>query len=119
MEFDAATRENPPSEMSGCAGAVCVAPLELDGLKERDLVARLVDVARARAAVDGLLAQVAGRLVETNGRAATAWIMREYARVSGFQARCDTALAGDLAEHGLSGTLAAMWRGRSPRATRG
>ena len=119
MEFDAAAGENPPSEMSGCAGVVCVAPLELDGLKEQDLVARLVDVARARAAVDGLLAQVAGRLVETNGRAATAWIMREYTRVSSFQARCDTALAGDLAEHGLSGTLSAMWRGRSPRVTRG
>ena len=119
MEFDAAAGEDPPSEVSGCGGAVCVAPLELDGLKERELVARLVDVARARAAIDGLLAQVAGRLVETNGRAATAWIMREYTRVSSFQARCDTALAGDLAEHGLSDTLSAMWRGRSPRATRG
>ena len=97
--------------MAGCAGAVCVAPLELDGLKERDLVARLVDVARARAAVDGLLAQVAGRLVETNGRAATAWIMREYTRVSGFQARCDTALAGDLAEHDLGDTVAALSAG--------
>ena len=90
---------------------MCVAPLDLDGLKEQELVARLVDVARARAAVDGLLAQVAGRLVETNGRVATAWIMREYTRVSGFQARCDTALAGDLAEHGLSDTVAAMSAG--------
>ena len=108
MEFDAAAGEDPPSEVSGCGGAVCVAPLELDGLKEQELVARLVDVARARAAVDGLLAQVAGRLVETNGRAATAWIMREYTRVSSFQARCDTALAGDLAEHDLSDTVAAM-----------
>ena len=56
MEFDAASVENPPSEVAGCAGAVCVAPLDLDGLKERDLVARLVEVARARAQVDGLFA---------------------------------------------------------------
>ena len=90
---------------------VCVAPLDLDGLKERELVARLVDVAGARAAIDGLFAQVAGRLVETNGRVATAWIMLEYTRVSGFQARCDTALAGDLVEHGLSDTLSAMSAG--------
>ena len=111
MEFDAATVENPPSEVAGCAGVVCVEPLDLDGLKERELVARLVDVARARAALDGLFAQVAGRLVGTNGRVATAWIMREYTRVSGFQARCDTALAGDLAEHGLSDTVAALSAG--------
>ena len=110
-EFDAATVENPPSEVAGCAGVVCVEPLDLDGLKERELVARLVDVAGARAALDGLFAQVAGRLVGTNGRAATAWIMREYTRVSGFQARCDTALAGDLAEHGLSDTVAALSAG--------
>ena len=50
-------------------------------------------------------------MVETNGWAATAWIMREYTRVSGFQARCDTALAGDLAEHGLSDTVAALSAG--------
>ena len=81
MEFDAAAGENPPSDVAGCAGAVCVAPLELDGLKERELVARLVDVARARAQVDGLFAQVAGRL------------------------------AGDLVEHGLSDTVAAMSAG--------
>ena len=53
----------------------------------------------------------AGRLVETNGWAAMAWIMREYTRGSGFQARCDTALAGDLVEHGLSDTVAAMSAG--------
>ena len=50
MEFDAVAGENPPAEVPGCGGAVCVAPLDLDGLKERELVARLVDVARARAA---------------------------------------------------------------------
>ena len=111
MESGAASRENPVGEVAGCAGAVCVAPLDLDGLKERELVARLVDVARARTAIDGLFAQVAGRLVETNGRVATAWIMLEYTRVSGFQARCDTALAGDLVEHGLSDTLSAMSAG--------
>ena len=119
MEFDSAAGQDPSSEVAGCAGAVCVAPLELDGLKERELVARLVDVARARAAVDGLLAQVAGRLVETNGRVATAWIMREYTRVSGFQARCDTALAGDLTELDLGDTVAALSAGeitRGPRA---
>ena len=49
-------------------------------------------------------------MVETNGRVATA-IMREYTRVSGFQARCDTALAGDLAEHGPSDTVAALSAG--------
>ena len=111
MEFGAFAGENPPTEVSGCAGAVCVAPLDLDGLREQELVARLVDIAGARAQIDGLFAQVAGRLVETNGRAATAWIMREYTRVSGFQARCDTALAGDLVEHGLSATVAALSAG--------
>ena len=111
--------ENPPSDVAGCAGAVCVAPLELDGLKEPELVARLVEVAGARAAIDGLLAQVAGRLVETNGRVATAWIMREYTRVSGFQARCESRWRA-ISSSTVWGT---RWRrcrrGRSPLATRG
>ena len=76
-----------------------------------ELLARFVEVGRARDRINGLFAQMAGELVRRDGREATAWMMREYLRVSGLQARRDAALAGDLVEHDLGETVAAMCAG--------
>ena len=112
MEFDALTDRNPPCGACGCGrGGACGGlpePRRLDG---SELLARFVEVGRARDRMNGLFAQMAGELVRRDGREATAWMMREYLRVSGFQARRDAALAGDLVEHDLSDTVAAMCAG--------
>ena len=112
MEFDALTTRKPPCEACGCGrGGACGGlpePRRLDG---SELLARFVEVGRARDRINGLFAQMAGELVRRDGREATAWMMREYLRVSGFQARRDAALAGDLVEHDLGETVAAMCAG--------
>ncbi len=112
MEFDALTDRNPPCGACGCGrGGACGGlpePRRLDG---SELLARFVEVGRARDRINGLFAQMAGELVRRDGKEATAWMMREYLRVSGFQARRDAALAGDLVEHDLGETVAAMCAG--------
>ena len=112
MEFDALTDRNPPCDACGCGrGGACgglAEPRRLDG---SELLARFVEVGRARDRINGLFAQMAGELVRRDGREATAWMMREYLRVSGLQARRDAALAGDLVDHDLGETVAAMCAG--------
>ena len=81
------------------------------GLSDMELLERLKEVGRARDRINGVFTEVAGEFVKRNCKEATAWAMREYLRVSGFQARRDAALAGDLVEHGLSDTVAAMRAG--------
>ena len=94
-----------------CGGVVCVNTADPAGLDDGALLERLIAVGEARNRMDGLFCEAAGELVRRNGKAASAWAMREYLRVSGFQGRRDAALAGDLAEHGLSDTVAALRRG--------
>ena len=104
MEFDAASTIEDP-------GAVCVERVDPGGLSDMELLERLKEVGRARERINGVFTEVAGEFVNRNCKEATAWAMREYLRVSSFQARRDAALAGDLVEHGLSDTVAAMSAG--------
>ena len=104
MEFDAGSTVEDP-------GAVCVERVDPVGLSDMELLERLKEVGRARERINGVFTEVAGEFVKRNCKEATAWAMREYLRVSGFQARRDAALAGDLVEHGLSDTVAAMRAG--------
>ena len=94
-----------------CGGVVCVNTADPAGLDDVALLERLVAVGRARDSVHGLFAEVSGEFVRRNCKQAAAWAMREYLRVSGFQARRDAALAGDLVEHDLGDTVAALRRG--------
>ena len=104
MEFAAESTVEDP-------GAVCVERVDPAGLDDLELLERLKEVGRARERINGVFTEVAGEFVKRNCKEATAWVMREYLRVSGFQARRDAALAGDLVEHGLSDTVAAMRAG--------
>ena len=94
-----------------CGGVVCVNTADPAGLDDVALLERLVAVGRARDSLHGLFAEVSGEFVRRNCKQAAAWAMREYLRVSGFQARRDAALAGDLVEHDLGDTVAALRRG--------
>ena len=94
-----------------CGGVVCVNTADPAGLDDLALLDRLVAVGRARDSMHGLFAEVSGEFVRRNCKQAAAWAMREYLRVSGFQARRDAALAGDLVDHGLGDTVAALRRG--------
>ncbi len=94
-----------------CGGVVCVNTADPAGLDDGSLSERLVALGGARDRIDGLFAEVAGEFVRRNCREAAAWTMREHLRVSGFRARRDAALAGDLVEHGLTDTVAALRRG--------
>ena len=111
MEFDASPGADPASAAGGCVGAVCVSAVDLAGLDNGELADRLIEAGRARDRIDGLFTAVAGEFVKRNCKQSAAWTMREYLRVSGSRARADAALAGDLVEHGLSDTVAAMCAG--------
>ena len=104
MEFAAESTVEDP-------GAVCVKRVDPAGLDDLELLERLKEVGRARERINGEFTEVAGEFVKRNCKEATAWVMREYLRVSGFQARRDAALAGDLVEHDLGDTVAAMRAG--------
>ena len=112
MEFDVTADRNPPCGACGCGrGGACEGPPDPKRLDGTELLARFVEVGRARDRINGLFSAVAGELVRRDGKEATAWMMREYLRVSGLQARRDAALAGELVEHGLGDTVAAMCAG--------
>ena len=94
-----------------CGGVVCVNTADPAGLDDGALLERLIGVGEARNRIDGSFCEAAGELVRRDGKAAAAWAMREYLRVSGFEGRRDAALAEDLVEHELGDTVAALRRG--------
>ena len=95
---------------SGCAGAVCVAAADVGSLSDDGLIGRFQELGRARAKMEGLLAEAAAEMHRRVGGRAAAAMVREQSRVSARQATADTELAASLAEQ-FPSTLAALRAG--------
>ncbi len=95
----------------GCGRPVCVGGLDVGSVREDELLDLMVDLGRARARVEGMLMAVAGEVARRNGWQATAWMMREYNRMSSAQARSEAGLAYTLASEGLDETVRALSEG--------
>ena len=98
-----------------CGGVVCVNTADVSGLGDGALLDRVVCLGEARNSIEGLYTEAVGEMVRRNCRQGAAWSLREYLRVSASQARSDAALAGDLLEHDLADTKAALRRGQITR----
>ena len=95
---------------SGCAGAVCVAGADVGSLSDDRLIGRLRELGRARATMEGLLAEAAAEMHHRVGSRAAAATVREQLNVSARQATAETELAAALAEQ-FPQTLAALCAG--------
>ena len=85
--------------------------VDLSEMSYSELRDRVVSLVAERARLEGQYLAALGEMTSRCGPQGAAHGLREYTRMTSTQARHDARLADDLANHGLSATLAALQAG--------